>query len=231
MCWMRAIHGFRFWTCKAAIGGSSICGMRKARAWRPMREAMYSSQVLTMQSRYWTAWGASNRALAGPAKGRERSTGLWALRWMPDNAPTSPTSGIIACKFFRLSAPQRPNRPRMRRPREWHAAHSVIKFSNASAPEWLRNSLWCTSKFDIVCHASGASNSLEEGRVSEFPNIINTNALQLIQMTDFELRQRTFIRLPGTDSCKFYGRSPLVEVSSEKRVLKFAPVRIPKMPV
>ena len=27
-------------------------------------------------------------------------------------------------------------------------AHSVIKFSSESAPEWLRNSLWCTSRFD-----------------------------------------------------------------------------------
>jgi hypothetical protein len=32
----------------------------------------------------------------------------------------------------------------------WHAVHSVIKFSSESAPEWLRNFLWCTSRFDIV---------------------------------------------------------------------------------
>jgi hypothetical protein len=31
----------------------------------------------------------------------------------------------------------------------WQAVHSVIKFSSASAPEWLRNSLWCTSRLDI----------------------------------------------------------------------------------
>jgi hypothetical protein len=34
----------------------------------------------------------------------------------------------------------------------WHGAHSVTKFSSVSAPEWLRNSLWCTSRFDIVPH-------------------------------------------------------------------------------
>ncbi len=34
----------------------------------------------------------------------------------------------------------------------WHGAHSVIKFSSASAPEWLRNSVWCSSRFDIVPH-------------------------------------------------------------------------------
>ena len=32
----------------------------------------------------------------------------------------------------------------------WQAVHSVIKFSSASGPEWLRNSLWCTSRFVIV---------------------------------------------------------------------------------
>jgi hypothetical protein len=32
----------------------------------------------------------------------------------------------------------------------WHAAQSVIKFSSESAPEWLRNSWWCTSRFDIA---------------------------------------------------------------------------------
>jgi hypothetical protein len=30
--------------------------------------------------------------------------------------------------------------------------HSVIKFSYESVPEWLRNSLWCASRFDIVPH-------------------------------------------------------------------------------
>jgi len=40
--------------------------------------------------------------------------------------------------------------PRWRCTPAWHAAQNVIKFSSVSAPEWLRNSLWCTSRFDIV---------------------------------------------------------------------------------
>jgi hypothetical protein len=31
----------------------------------------------------------------------------------------------------------------------WHSVHNVIKFSSESDPEWLRNSLWCTSRFDM----------------------------------------------------------------------------------
>lgn len=31
-----------------------------------------------------------------------------------------------------------------------HAVHTVIRFSSESSPEWLRNSLWWTSKFDSL---------------------------------------------------------------------------------
>jgi hypothetical protein len=34
----------------------------------------------------------------------------------------------------------------------WHEEQSVIKFSSASAPEWLRNSWWCTSRLDMAPH-------------------------------------------------------------------------------
>ena len=33
-------------------------------------------------------------------------------------------------------------RPQWRCTWAWHVAHSVIKFSSESSPEWLRNSLW-----------------------------------------------------------------------------------------
>ncbi len=51
-----------------------------------------------------------------------------------------------------ISAWVAPNELDCRNDELWRGmtVHSVIKFSSVSFPEWLRNSLWCTSRFDIL---------------------------------------------------------------------------------
>jgi hypothetical protein len=36
--------------------------------------------------------------------------------------------------------------------RAWHSVQRVIRFSSESIPDWLRNCLWCTSRWDMVPH-------------------------------------------------------------------------------
>ena len=53
--------------------------------------------------------------------------------------------------FGKFNLPTYPRKALRRRCKiEWHSTHRVIRFSSESAPLWLLNSLWWTSRFDLL---------------------------------------------------------------------------------